>query len=253
MDIKDIRRFRLKKLVLTLFGGKQSAFADRIGRSASYVARLFSDSPEHSRNIGEVLARDIERICEVPAGFLDQPLTKVELAGAYDPMTNPPPRSSNVGERSMPDVSPGYQDHYEQISLPVIDVPEGLELGDRLADVEMVARGLTLDSAWLRRTLSITDLSNLRIVTGAGQSMAPTIKHGDILIVDQSANSVSDDGIYVCIFSTTLTIKRIQRQPDGITIISDNPRYKEIFLPEEMEDRLQVIGRVLYVWSGSLV
>ncbi|RYF35667.1 MAG: XRE family transcriptional regulator [Cytophagaceae bacterium] len=245
MDIKDIRRFRLKKLVLTLFGGKQSAFADAIGRSASYVARLFSDSPEHSRNIGEVLARDIERICGVPPGFLDQPLTKVELLGAYDPTTNPPPRSGHGSERSVQEVSPGYQDHYEQVSLPVIDIPDGLRLGERMADVEMVARGLTLDSAWLRRTLSYSDLSNLRIVTGAGQSMTPTIKHGDLLIVDQSVTSVYDDGIYVCIIGSALAIKRIQRQPDGITVISDNPRYKEIFVPDEMEEKVRVIGKVL--------
>ena len=253
MDIKDIRRLRLRKLVLTRFGGKQSAFAEAINRSASYVARLFSDNPAHSRNIGESLAREIEKICEVPAGFLDQPPTQVESLGAFDPVTNPPPRAIRGGERAHTDSMPGFADHYEQISLPVLDVPEGLQFENRLANVEMVARVLTLDSAWLRRTLSITDLSNLRIITGAGQSMAPTIKHGDLLIVDQAVTSVPYDGIYVGLVGSGLTIKRIQRDAGGIRLVSDNPKYKDVSIPDELGDRVKILGRVLYVWSGSLV
>lgn len=251
MDIKDIRRFRLRKLVLTRFSGKQSAFADAIGRSASYVARLFSENPAHSRNIGEALARDIERLCEVPVGFLDQPLTNVELLGAYDPQTNPP-IAHKLGD-SKPILLSEHPDQYEQVSLPVIDVPEGLELGNRMADVEMVARVLTLDAAWLRRTLSKTDLSELRIATGAGQSMAPTIKHGDLLIVDQGVNAVSYDGIYVVLIGSGLSIKRIQRETDGVRIISDNPHYKDVLIPEDMEMKVNILGRVVFVWSGSRV
>lgn len=254
MDIKDIRRFRLRKLVLTRFGGKQSAFADAIGRSASYVARLFSDNPTHSRNIGESLAREIETICEVPPGFLDQPLTRTEELGAFDPMTNPPNRGRDTkGGLVEPVQQQNYLDHYEQVSLPVLDVPAGLKLGTRLSEVEAVARLLTLDAAWLRSAVTMTDMSNLRIITGVGESMTPTIKHGDLLIVDQGVTSVSDDSIYVVCIGSALTIKRIQREIDGILVISDNPQYKEIRVPSELEERIQILGRVAFIWSGSRV
>ncbi len=83
--------------------------------------------------------------------------------------------------------------------------------------------------------------------------MMPTIKHGDLLIVDQSVTTAYEDGIYVLIIGSALAIKRIQRQPNGITIISDDPRYKEFFIPEDMGEMIRIIGKVLYVWSGSLV
>lgn len=251
MDIKDIRRFRLKKLMLTRFGGKQSAFADAIGRSPSYVARLFSSNPAHSRNIGESLARQIEQICEVPTGFLDQPLTKAEELGAFDPATNPPARMRKGGESAETNLAPAYLDHYEQISLPVLDVPERLGFGHGMSEVETVARLLTLDAAWLRSAVSMTDLSSLRIITGVGQSMAPTIKQGDLLIVDQSITNVSYDAIYVVCIGSSLTIKRIQRDLDGIRVISDNPQYKEIQVPTDLEERIEVLGRVVFIWSGS--
>lgn len=255
MDIKDIRRYRLRKLVLTRFSGKQSAFADAIGRSASYVARLFSSNPAHSRNIGESLARQIEQICEVPTGFLDRPLTKAEELGAFDPATNPPARL-RTGEESAEKLTHSYSDypdHYEQVSLPVLDVPERLGFGRGMSEVETVARLLTLDAAWLRSAVSMTDLSSLRIITGVGQSMAPTIKQGDLLIVDQSVTSVSYDAIYVVCIGSALTIKRIQRDLDGIRVISDNPQYKEIQVPADMEERIEVLGRVVFIWSGSRV
>ncbi|MGP5283184.1 S24 family peptidase [Pseudomonas helleri] len=251
MDIKDIRRFRLRKLVLTRFGGKQSAFADAIGRSASYVARLFSSNPAHSRNIGESLARQIEQLCEVPTGFLDQPLTKAEELGAFDPATNPPTRIRKEVESLESDLTPTYPDHYEQVSLPVIDIPERLGLGHRMSEVEAVARLLTLDAVWLRSAVSMTDLSSLRIITGVGQSMAPTIKQGDLLIVDQSVTTVTYDAIYVICIGSSLTIKRIQRELDGIRVISDNPQYKEIQVPTDLEEKIEVLGRVVFIWSGS--
>ena len=159
MDIKEIRRLRLRKLVLTRFSGKQSAFADAIGRSASYVARLFSDNPAHSRNVGESLAREIETICQVPRGFLDKPLTQMEILGAYDPTTNPPSIAKEKVEADAPPRLAGipqtHGDDYEHVSLTVLDVPEWLGFGAQLKEVEAVGRQLTLDAAWLRRTLSI--------------------------------------------------------------------------------------------------
>lgn len=99
----------------------------------------------------------------------------------------------------------------------------------------------------------MTDLSDLRIVTGTGQSMTPTIKHGDLLIVDQGVTEVSYDAIYVVLIGSGLSIKRIQREADGIRLISDNPQYKEVSIPADMEDRVKVLGRVVFVWSGSRV
>jgi phage repressor protein C with HTH and peptisase S24 domain len=250
MDIKDIRRFRLRKLVLTRFGGKQSAFADAIGRSASYVARIFSENPAHSRNIGESLAREIEKICAVPTGFLDQPLTEIERMGAYDPATNPPGTKEFSLPPRLAQKIDAYKDH---VSVPVMDIRASMGSGAQPPNVEIVASSMTLETDWLRRTVAITELSNLRIITGMGESMSPTIKHGDLLMVDVGTSSVSYDAVYVMLISDQLVIKRVQRELDGIRIISDNPKYKEIVVPADMEERVRILGRVVFVWSGAQV
>lgn len=53
-------------------------------------------------------------------------------------------------------------------------------------------------------------------------SVNPTIKSGDILMVENSINEVSDDGIYIIITNSAIYMKRIQFKIDGsTTLISD--------------------------------
>lgn len=70
-NISDIRRRRVRQLIDQQFSGVLARFANRIGRSANQAARWFMDSPEHRRNIGERLARDIERQLHLPRLWLD--------------------------------------------------------------------------------------------------------------------------------------------------------------------------------------
>lgn len=247
MDIKDIRRFRLRKLLLTRFRSKQSALADAIGRSPSYIARLFSEKPEHSRNIGEALAREIETLCGLPTGFLDQPLTNVEQAGFYDPETNPP----GVDEANLPQMF----SHQVAVFNDLVAIPR-LKSSPPASDsapedVESVATSITLDTGWLQRTLGISNVSTLRIATGMGDSMAPSIKHGDILVVDTASTIITYDAVYMLYIGGQLSVKRVQTEIDGVRVVSDNPKFKEIIVPSDMAHHLKIIGRVLYVWSGS--
>lgn len=60
------------------FGGRQVELANALERSPSYISRVLSPQParegSHSnRNIGEELARDIERRLDLPIYSLDQP------------------------------------------------------------------------------------------------------------------------------------------------------------------------------------
>ncbi|AHC81934.1 repressor [Pseudomonas monteilii SB3078] len=112
---------------------------------------------------------------------------------------------------------------------------------------------MTIDLAWLRRSMSMTDISNLRVSTGLGDSMTPTIKHGDTLIVDVGVQEALYDGVYVVQIGSVLTIKRIQRDMNGMRILSDNQQFKEVLIPLDMEDRVKVVARVVYIWSGSRV
>ena len=92
---------------------------------------------------------------------------------------------------------------------------------------------------------------HLKMVTGWGQSMAPTIKHRDPLLVDISIREFAGDGIYMFSWDGHLYIKRLQWIGDGqVKMISDNTRH----LPETIRaEDVYIQARVLLVWNANLV
>lgn len=68
MDVKETRRKRLRELIDSRYGGKQAAFAADIERQPDYVSRCLKGT----KNIGEDLARIIEKRVRLPLGWLDR-------------------------------------------------------------------------------------------------------------------------------------------------------------------------------------
>ncbi|VVN84174.1 hypothetical protein PS704_01337 [Pseudomonas fluorescens] len=92
---------------------------------------------------------------------------------------------------------------------------------------------------------------HLKMVTGWGQSMAPTIKHRDPLLVDVSVREFAGDGIYMFSWEGHLYIKRLQWiGDDQIKMLSDNDRHQ----PQTIRaDETYIQARVLLVWNAHLV
>ncbi|MNF75490.1 putative HTH-type transcriptional regulator [compost metagenome] len=92
---------------------------------------------------------------------------------------------------------------------------------------------------------------HLKMVTGWGQSMAPTIKHRDPLLVDVSIREFVGDGIYMFSWEGHLYIKRLQWVGDDqIKMISDNTMHP----PQTIRaDETYIQARVLLVWNAHLV
>lgn len=92
---------------------------------------------------------------------------------------------------------------------------------------------------------------HLKLVTGWGQSMAPTIKNRDPLIVDVSIREFVGDGIYYFSWGGHEYIKRLQiADEEHFEMISDNPKHKDRMIRRE-ETYIQ--ARVLLVWNANLV
>lgn len=92
---------------------------------------------------------------------------------------------------------------------------------------------------------------HLKMITGWGQSMAPTIKDRDPLLVDISIREFTGDGIYLFSHDEMLYVKRLQKKGrDRFKMISDNKHHD----PEEIRvDDTHILARVLYVWNGQPV
>lgn len=92
---------------------------------------------------------------------------------------------------------------------------------------------------------------HLKMITGWGQSMAPTIKHGDPLLADVSIKEFIGDGIYFFSYQGFQYIKRLQiKGKDKFKMLSDNRKHKaeDIFA-----DETYIQARILLVWNANLV
>lgn len=111
--------------------------------------------------------------------------------------------------------------------------------------------GFAFDPAWLRSLTSAAP-DDLSIVAVQGDSMAPTLNHGDDVLVDSSIRGDKlRDGIYVLRVDENLLVKRIAVHPLGrtVTIQSDNPAYAD--WPDCDLADVDCIGRV--IWAGRRV
>jgi phage repressor protein C with HTH and peptisase S24 domain len=107
------------------------------------------------------------------------------------------------------------------------------------------------DERWLK-ALTSTPSEKLSVVRVEGDSMSPTLGHGDDILVDLGDGSQRlRDGIYVLRVDDALLVKRLALHPMGrrVTVQSDNPAYSD--WPDCALDEINCIGRV--IWSGRRV
>jgi len=108
--------------------------------------------------------------------------------------------------------------------------------------------------AFKRSWIAALDLQHdrLALISAKGDSMEPTIKDGDLLLVDTRPVESLAEGIYILRVDGLLLAKRLQCGLDGGVIVrSDNPIYPELRADRDQIDRLKIVGRV--VWTGSKV
>lgn len=85
-----------------------------------------------------------------------------------------------------------------------------------------------------------------------GDSMEPTIKDGDTILVDQTDNQLQDGFIYLATLGEALMVKRFQRIPRGWRLRSENP--DRGYIDVEGGDQLSMLrvhGRVK--WIGRVL
>lgn len=93
----------------------------------------------------------------------------------------------------------------------------------------------------------VTDFS---LIFVDGESMSPTLRPGEIIMVDHRDQTFQRDGVYVMQMDETLIVKTVRSLPDNqAEIISDNPAYGKFSInKKEPPPGFRVVGRV--VWNG---
>lgn len=201
-------------------GVSLAALSTMLGRNPSYLQQFIrKGSP---RKLEEDDRRRLSEFFGVPEAEL----------GAMHPGAG---RASATGTR---DVAP--QDGW----VDVPRLPLGASAGPgAFVQGEAPIGHLRFSRRWLAR--QGFDPAALSVITVEGDSMEPTLRDGDEILVDRSPRALSS-GIHVLRRDDILLVKRIEPSGDRLRLISDNHAYPPIELP--LGD-VQVLGRV--VWKGG--
>lgn len=140
----------------------------------------------------------------------------------------------------------------DELLIPQYDVVASMGPGQVLPKeyIETV-RNITVRTEYLREQgITYTHGDNLSVITGFGESMGATFSSGDPLIVDQGVNEVVVDGVYVFTLEGHLYIKRLQRLPKMLRMISDNETFPPYDIKGvELADMI-IHARVLLAWNA---
>ena len=159
----------------------------------------------------------------------------------------PRPVASYAGSSSAEVISMGGD---TWALLPVYDATASAGPG-QIIDREAVTHRIAFREEWIR-TVSKAPLDQLAVINVDGDSMEPTLRPSDTVLIDFRQNQPGDkDGIYVIRTGNGLQVKRVQVELGKglITVRSDNPAYAP--QPNLNPDDIHVIGRV--IWLGRQI
>ncbi|HIJ85229.1 MAG: putative phage repressor [Magnetococcales bacterium] len=227
---------RLKKVI----GPEPYAWADQIGLGKSTLAGLLS-------NVMRPQTRTLMKIADKTDISISWLLT-----GKGSPWIN---ISSSPFPEDPTTIAREPGEHYRVLPPPYVFVPRFRIRTDGKTDDSFysgqVIDHITFKSDWIIGTMQL-DPKNIALVSIIGDSMEPTLKEGDMVLLDQRDRNMRNDAIYVMRRDEDLVAKRLQRGFDGsVTIKSDNLAYEDIRIAPEQVGQLAILGRA--VWIGRRI
>lgn len=90
--------------------------------------------------------------------------------------------------------------------------------------------------------------SGLQLLSAKGDSMAPTIRHNSLVLVDSTEIKLDDGQIFAFCCRDSILIRRVQLIPgQGYCLLTDNKHYNETQIQANELAELTVIGRVVWI------
>lgn len=207
-------------------GMSQKALGQEVGVSQASIARM-EGQPHENKHIFQ-----LAKVLAVRAEWLatgDGPMEAVQVGG----LSEAPASFNQLGS--------------DFVLVPRYNIEAAAGAG-ALHDLERITEVMAFREDWVRRTLRV-DPKQLALISATGESMEPTIRPGDLILVDTAVREVQQDGIYVIVMGNYVMCKRIQRLfAAGLVVKSDNPAYEEIRIGPDETEELIIAGRV--VWIG---
>jgi phage repressor protein C with HTH and peptisase S24 domain len=80
-----------------------------------------------------------------------------------------------------------------------------------------------------------------------GNSMEPELKAGDTVLIDESQKDILAGAFFAVGVDDTIMVKRLEKHPNKLVLISDNNDYAPIYLEGEEINTVRIIGKVIWV------
>ncbi len=124
--------------------------------------------------------------------------------------------------------------------LPLYDLRVSAGFGAYSAGHESILERLQLPRLFLPEN------GDLGLVRVEGDSMFPTINHGDYVAVEFNSGYTAD-GLYLIRIEDAVFVKRLQQKFGGLRVISDNRQYEDLLITEATAEDFSLIGRVALI------
>jgi phage repressor protein C with HTH and peptisase S24 domain len=145
--------------------------------------------------------------------------------------------------------SPAENDWAQFVLLP--HRPKAAAAGSVSPANPTASEWIALRHDWIRSICGV-EPSELVLEMATGESMTPTIRDGNVMLIDTTDRTFRSFGIYVLEINGQRLVKRVQRKHDGsLVLISDNTAYQPDTVDRSAADDIAVVGRV--VWAGGAV
>ena len=206
-------------------------------------------SPHESATRGEVHPSDLGRLTRTVSQELErhtQGLVRVVAAAGGDPI--PPEMRAGLGHgpRGREDTRKTPASETIETETAAVVVPfaanvrftadSGEPVWEETAEMAVsVARSAL--ASWARP-------ARLRCARVVDDSMAPTIREGDLVLLDAGRAEPLDGRVFVVFTGEGVLVKRLRRTDDRWELESDNPAYE----PRAVTGRDRILGQV--AWAG---
>lgn len=103
---------------------------------------------------------------------------------------------------------------------------------------------LSFQASWLARKGNASSMVAMEVF---GRSMEPVIREGDTVLIDQSKTRILAGAIYAVGVEDTILVKRLEKLPDKLTLVSENPEFAPIYIGSDDLSKVRILGKV--IWS----
>ena len=142
------------------------------------------------------------------------------------------------------------------VSLPLYDIRDTVKAVTDSGKWRIADEILQFSTSWIKREFDAASSDLFQIIVD-DESMTPTLRPGDTILLDRRATMPDREGVYILKMNGVPLVKRLQFLPGGIVkVVSDNPAYETFSIPlsDINGQDFAILGRVVWVvWAGRRI